>query len=172
MALSTNTARNLANGVIVFKDGGASSLQKSLTIAIDMGDLKWTENVETHLVHKRKTIAGRTFGRDQACELTFTLIYEAYRGDSSEDVTTPMDVINKEGGAAGWTSTEPSGPHSFDVEFQVTSPETGVDHELIVFPSCCKKTAEFTEGEDYNKIAVTLESLAVKPTVTRVASFS
>lgn len=157
--------RNLNHGKLLIKGAGSG---QSHTIPIEVGNLKWTEAQETHRIHARQTQKEYAVGRDQPCEVSFTIAYEAYRGDGTE--VTPVDALTKSGGAASWTSQEASGPYAVELEFQITSPDT-TKHEKVVFPDFHHKSIEVSEDEDFNKIVVTGESKATRPTVTRVTSF-
>lgn len=157
--------RNLTHGQLVIKDGGGSSV-KSLTIPIEVGNLKWSEPSEAHPIHDRKTLVAFAEGRDQPMEVSFTIAYEAYTGDTAE--TTPVDALTKTGVVGStWVSTESSGPYAVDLEFTLSSPDTSKT-EVIILPNFHKENLEISEDEDFTKIAVTGKCRASRPTVTRV----
>jgi hypothetical protein len=166
--------KNLTDGKLVIFDGGASGAQQSLEVPIELGNLRWTEPNPTLEVHARGALVEHNPGREQPCEVSFSFAYQTYTQDTSSGSTetspTPVDALKGEGGASSWVSTRPR-PYSVDLEFRVTSYETGIKHELVLFPDFHRTGIEVNEEEDVTKVNVTGKILGTAPTVTRVASF-
>ena len=156
--------KNLNHGSLRIVGAGSG---ESLTIPIEVGDLRWVELTENHVVNARQALSEIAEGRVQAMEVSFTMAWTNYFGDDSTSEVTPPDALTQSGGASGWTTQATNGRYATELQFYVLDPVTATKDEKFVFPKFHLSRLEPGEDEDFNKIAVTGICLAARPTVTR-----
>lgn len=155
--------RNLRDGVITIKDGAGTP--NSLTVALDMGDLKFDEKRNYIQVLDRGVLDHVRAGDEEAVPLSFSA--KINRFGVASGTPTIRDALTKLGGAAGWTSTGSSHePYCTTIVFQINDPASGgTDHEVLTFSKFFVETITYEEGDEFNTVSVSGFSFATKPTV-------
>lgn len=140
--------RNLRDGILKVKDNGANSI----TLALDMGDLTWTEHNNIVQVDDRGALDHVRNGDQQAVELSFSIKVDRLHATSGNP--TLRQALKKVGQAASWASVGAAAePYMVKLEFTITDP-AGVVNEVITFNRFIQTETEYAEGEEYNTYSV------------------
>lgn len=159
--------RSLRDGVLVIKDGTGSPL--TVTVACAEGDLSWTQTKEYREQWCRDTLTGKREGRQQGCEVSFSLKVDhliSYT-DNSSDPVTPYEILDNTGSA--FTTTAARGDHyAVTLQFTVSDPDAGNSgtDEVITFTTFAPESIQFQEGDD-NMLTVSGKCLETRPTIAR-----
>lgn len=160
----TDHTRNLRDSTLVLVDG-TTPTPNELTIVLDNGNLAFTETANVQTIYNRGKIAHRREGDETEMEVSFTIkfVQWSYNAGASDGISVP-DALKNRGGAASWESTDAScAPFAVDLQFRIGNPcEEGSD-EVLTFPKFTVTSMAFSEGEEFNTIAVTGRSLAATP---------
>ena len=157
------TTRNLRDGQLQLKDG-ATPTPNALTLDLLEGNLTWSVKTNVITVLDRGTIDHQRAGDDSPMEISFSA-----KVVNLSDVTTPTlyDALHKYRSAAGWTSTETdSDLFHLNLNFTLDDPtdaSAGTD-EHIAFGSVAVTSFDFSEGDEYSTVAVSLISKGTRPT--------
>jgi len=160
----TNLVRNLRDGELVIKDGGA----KSLTVLLDQGDLSWTQRLQTIEVKDRGSITSGHLrkGDDEPVALSFSARWTQLIGTSGDPLQLYELLTFRSG--AGITSTSSAGQQeTLTFEFTVTDP-AGVASEKITFSRVYRETLTMSEGDEANTITFSGKAFQVAPGITRI----
>lgn len=156
-------ARNLNDGVLKVKDGSATP--KSLTVALDQGELKWERKTAVQPIYDRKTIKGQRRGRDQIVDISFRVAYDFIAGDTSGTTPSLSEVLHGDGLAAtlGWTSKDKTNSdYVVDLEFTITAPSgSGEKNEVITFSKFAVTGYAPAEAEHVSMIEVKGQATAI-----------
>lgn len=168
MAL-TNIVRNLRDGELKIEDG--TGTPEDLTLALDNGDLSWSETENDVQVLDRGVLDHPRDGDEAAVELSFSfmwtqLINATRSGGSAGSANTLYEMINDLG--TTYISVGASG-EKFQLKytFEVSDPSTGSNNERIVFGKVYKQSLECSEGDEANTVNFTGTDFETKPTITR-----
>jgi hypothetical protein len=155
---------------MVVKDGTGTPL--SLTLALDEGDLAWTNNHATREIMDRGALSHTRPGNEQVGDLSFSVKWVELLGKashSSVDAYTLYEMVENVGGA--FVSTSGAGQQfTLKYEFTVTDPAdstSGTGDELIVFAKAYPTSLECAEGDEYGTVKFTGRNFETKPTITR-----
>jgi len=158
--------RNMQDGSLKIKDGGSNEL----TIPVMEGDLSFVETTEAPVIMNRGTLYGMATPQETPLELSFTLKFEEWQGKSaSGSDPSPVDALRNRGNASTWSGTLTCGPYTVDLEFTISKPcsAAGEEDEVLTFADFHCDRLEFSEGEEYNTIAVSGRALVVYPASVR-----
>ncbi len=165
--------RNLRDGVITLRDG--SPTPKELEIVLDEGDLNFTEKEGIYAVKDRGVIDSYSYSDEEPIELSFTIKFQEWTSNHPTNVTAPRDALRKAGNAGAgepneWISThgDACGPYCVDIVFDIENP-CGSGRERLIFESFHCDDLNFTEGDEYDTIAVTGQSLTSRVESTHIS---
>lgn len=159
------TTRNLRDGKIILQDG--SSTPKTLEIPISAGDFAFTLNSPTFIIMNRGKINSRKNGDEMPTDLSFSVFFEQWSyGNGSASGISVADCFQGVGGASDWVSTDPCGPFSISIVFEMDNPCAVGEKEVLTFGKFHADTIAFKEGNEYNTLSITGKALQQKPTRT------
>ena len=154
--------RNLRDGVIKLKDGTGTPLE--LTLALDMGNLQFTEKVNHIQVKDRGVLDHTRPGDQEAVALSFGVKVD--RVSEASSPYTLRDALKAENSASAWVTVGNAWePYQLIVEFTINDPDTsGSDDETITFNKFHPEEIEFSEGDEFNELQCSGFSFETKPT--------
>lgn len=156
------TTHNLRDGRLFLKDGAGTP--NTLEVQLLEGELQFTNAKNRIVVMDRGDIDHVREGDQVPVALSFSFkhwkLYDA-------STPTPYQFLEKEGPAAGYTSTRAadSDVWCMDLDFYVVDALGGTD-EKVAFTDFFATSVQFAEGSDYNKVSVQGQALQVKPTLS------
>lgn len=163
----TLLARNLRDGQLVIADGASATL----TLALDNGDLSWTETLNPIEILDRGVLDHVRDGDQAPVELSFSsmwtnLVNASLSAASGGDANTVYEMLNNIGET--YTSVGATG-EKFQLQFTftVTDP-AGNNSEQIVFAKVYATSIECSEGDDSNTLNVSARDFETRPTITPV----
>lgn len=161
--------RNLRDGQLVISDGHVTP--KTLTLALDMGDLSWTRPVETIEIKDRGVLDHTRPGDQMSCEMSFSARWTQLIGYT---VTTTnghclYEMLNNV--ESVYTSTSGAGQqHTLKYEFSVTAPGgTTANGEKITFAKVYATSINPSEGAESNMINFQGRDFETQPTIVRLS---
>ena len=160
--MATFNTRNLRDGVVTFKSTTVGATAVHQTIALDEGDLSWTQTQNVIEVSDRGVLSHIRAGDQAATDISFTLKYQNLQVDTA---TTPYEAIRGVGAASTWKSTDSSDTYTISTFFQVFN-TSDVLEETLRFDLFYWQSIEFSEGDEYSTLAVTGRSFTTAPTIT------
>lgn len=168
------SVRNLRDGIITLRDG--SPVPKELEIVLDEGDLSFTEREPIFAVKDRGEVDSWSLADEEPTPVSFTIKFQEWTSSHATDVTAPRDALRKAGNAASgmtneWISThdDACGPYCVDIVFDILNP-CGSGRERIIFESVHCDELTFTEGDEYDTIAVSGQALNARVESTHLAT--
>jgi len=157
--MATFNTRNLRDGVVTLYDLTRTA---HMTIALDEGDLSWTQTQNVIEVMDRGVLDHIRAGDESPMDISFTIKYQNLQADT---VTTAYEAIRGVGEAATWDSTRNEDVYCFSADFRVLN-TSDTTEETISFRDCFYTSLEFSEGDEYDTLAVTGRSFTTAPTIT------
>jgi len=162
--------RNLTDGQIVIKDGTTTPL--SVTIDCDEGDLSIVVHKDRKVIMNRGDLDHVREGVSVPVDLSFTVMFSEFYTDEASSYT-PYELLMQQGDATSAASTRADSAEAYcvDVEFTITNPDadTGEKDELIKVDDFFVEEITFTEGDEYNTLAVSGRAMITSPTITKEA---
>jgi len=166
----TNIVRNLRDGQLVVSDG--TGTPETLTLALDNGDLSWSEPENDVQILDRGVLDHVRDGDEAPIELSFSamwtnLVNATEAGGSAGSANQLYEMINDSGGST-YASVGSAG-HKYQLKyaFTVTDPSTSSNTELIAFNKVYKQSLECSEGDDANTISFSGIDFETSPTITQ-----
>jgi len=175
MASGKNT-RNLRHSSLAVQDG--QTAVNTLAIAIDEGNLTFTEERQGVVVNNRGELDHWSKGESMPVNLSFTIKFDEYASR-----TTRAVVADDAGGAVtgyslrgflrnqGGDLTSTNGRNDIfttDLKFTITDPVvTGDEQEILTFTDFYADSFTFSEGDEYNTVAVSGRALVETPVSAR-----
>ena len=168
--------RNMRHGSILLKD--AQATPNSLAIDIDEGNLSFDEATPGVVVKNRGALDHWSKGEEQPVTLSFTLKFTQYGSRSAKSIAgagaggavtgfSARDFLEN----AGSLLTSASGRtdvFTCDVWFTIVNPVvTGDQQEILKFTNFKCENLKFSEGAEFNTIAVSGRALLTTPTSAR-----
>lgn len=151
--------RNLRDGTLVIKDGAATPA--SITVTLEEGNLRWTERSPAHIIKDRGVLDHARKAPDEPVDWEFTLMFQSL---SKHATTTEYDALTKTGGAAAWTSDEPtSDVYAVTLEFTIADPASG--SEVITFARAIPEEISFEEGDEFDRLTARGRAVITRPSV-------
>ena len=164
--MADERTRNFRDGVMKIEDGDSSSI----VVALDMGNLSWSEARNRVNVLDRGALDHVRNGDEEPVTLSFGCKYRYLRSDSEEsgEDISPHEALTQGGRASDWTSTGGTGePYACQVTFWILNPDTDSKDEKLVFGKCRLISPSFSEGDEANEISFELQDFETAPTITR-----
>ena len=168
--------RNLMHGSLSLQDAQAN--KNTLAIDIDEGNLTFDEATPGVVVKNRGALDHWSKGEEQPVNVSFTLKFTQYGSRSSKSI-----VAASAGGAvtgfsardflqnAGSLLTSASGRtdvFTCGLVFSISNPvSTGDQAEVLTFTNFKVESLKFSEGAEFNSIAVSGRALLTTPASAR-----
>lgn len=158
--------RNLRNGTLVLKDGSGSP--KTLTVALDEGDLRWIERQQTIEILDRGVLDHTRPGDQLPVDLSFSAKWTQLLGKEADSGNALQLYEFLHGlSATGVVSTSPTGQQfTLTFEFTVADPASSND-ELITFTKVFRQSLTMNEADRANLITFSGRAFITRPTITR-----
>lgn len=158
--------RNLRDGELVIKDNGGAN---SLTVALDEGDLSWSETHNVVNVLDRGDLSHVRVGDQAPVAGSFTLKFVEFLSSGSGSGPTPYEGLTQTGAASEWTSTNDDNGdvYTVQVEFTISNPDSAGSDEKLTFAKVCPTSIEFREGDEYDTLSVEFQDFEVQPTIAK-----
>ena len=171
MVSGVNT-RNLRHSSMSVADNAAVN---TFAIAIDEGNLSFTEERTGVVVNDRGELDHWSKGEAMPVSINFTIKFDQYGARSA--TTEPGGAVtgyslrnflrNAEGAALVSTNGR-TDIFTVDLSFTITNPAaSGDEQEVLKFSDFYCDSFQFSEGDEYNTIAITGRALVETPTSTR-----
>lgn len=158
--------RNLTDGVLTVKDG--SGTPKTLTVALDAGELKWSRKRALNPVYNRGSIASVRKGRDQMFDVSFKVAFDFLAGDTAGTTPSLSEALHGDGLAAssGWVGKDVSNGSAYciDLSFEITAPGDSSKSETVVLGKFFVESLDVSDGEGANMVDVKGRCLTVTAT--------
>ncbi len=153
------TTRNLRDATMFIRDGSPSP--NEMEIPLSEGDLKFTEKKNAFVVYNRGKIHSRKQGDEAVLDLSFTIKFEQWQYRQGITGLSPIDAlkISEVAKTAGWVSTDPCGPNAVTVIFRIYNPCNRAEYEDLTFNKVHFMEFAFSEGNEYNTVAVKGDAL-------------
>ena len=160
--------RNLRDGQLAINDGSPSP--NTITLALDEGDLVWTERSRVVNVLDRGDLSHMRQGDEQPVTGRFTLKFVEFISSGAPADPTPYEVLNRIGAAASWTSTNDDNGDVYTLElvFTITNPDPSGSDETVTFAKLCPARIELSEGDEYDTLSVEFQDFETAPTIAKL----
>jgi len=170
---SSTTTKNLRDGSMQVWDGTGTPLK--ITLDLLEGNLTFTETINTVNVLDRGSLDHQRTGDEAAVTGSFTAKYTEFISDSG-DGPLLYEVLTDTGEAASdnWISTSATATDvwTLTVYFSILDPDTAdsTRYENVKFSKFSPTSIEFSEGDEFDTIAVSFQAFEVRPTITKTAA--
>lgn len=169
--------RNLRHGSLSLQDGQANV--NTMSIAIDEGNLTFTEAREGVVVKQRGELDHWSKGEAQPVQVSFGIKYDAYKSKSTQaivaaDAGGPVTGFSvrdflKNGGGLLTSTSGRDDIYTCDLIFSVEDPTIGDtdEAEVLTFSDFYTDRLNFNEGDEYNTVQVEGRALLESPSSAR-----
>lgn len=152
--------KNLRDGIIRIFDG-TTGTRNEIEIVCDAGDLTFTPPTyrKAKVIMDRGTRSHlRGDAQDPSTSGSFTVQFKEFLKQDSNPIT-PYEALAKKGGAAAWVSTndDGGGVDTIGIEFEIVTPTSTEQNEIITFSKCFNIKIEFSEADEANTLKVSFE---------------
>ena len=155
--------RSLKDGTIVLADAGGTAGANKVTVTVEEGDLSYTERSPANIISDRGVLDHARKANEEPLELSFSVRFQSF---SLHSTLTVYDMLTKTGGAAAFTSDEPSSDvWAIIVEFTIADPAGG-SSEVVTFARFLPEEISFQEGDPHNALSVSGRGVETAPTIT------
>ncbi len=173
---SGKNTRNLRHGSLSVQDGQTNV--NTLAIAIDEGNLTFTEERTGVVVNHRGELDHWSKGEATPVNLSFTIKFDEYASKTTQAIVTASaggavtgfslrDFLRDGGGLLESTNGR-SDIFTTDLIFVVSNPAaTGDQDETLQFSDFYADSLSFSEGDEYNTIQVSGRALLETPASAR-----
>ena len=160
--------KNLQDGELVVNDNVA----ETITVALDVGDLRFTEHRAVKQIDDRETLSHMRKGPEAPVDVSVSAKFVEMIKQTGASDPTLREALLGIGAAAAWVSTggDSCDVHCVELVFTIVSCTTGEDYETITFAKFHAETVEFSEGSDYNVISVSGIDYETSPSVAKTAA--
>ena len=171
MVSGINT-RNLRHSTLSLQDG--QTLVNTLAIAIDEGNLSFTEERTGVVVNNRGELDHWSKGEAMPVSLNFTIKFDQYASRTTRAIVAASaggavtgysirDFL-KDGGSLLTSTNGRTDIFTSDLIFTITDPVlTGDEAEVLTFNDFHVDSLQFSEGDEYNTVAITGRALVETP---------
>ena len=156
--------RNLRDGVLTIKDG--TGTPNTLTVALDSGDLTWTQRQNRVQVMDRGSLDPPRAGDEAPVSVSFSVKLD--RVSEASSPVTVYDALTRTRSASTWNTTG-VGYEGYMVilAFVINDPEPGgSDDETITFNKFFHEALPVSEGDEFNTLEVSGVDFETSPTYT------
>ncbi len=186
MTAALNT-RNLRHGHLKLIDGqsGTGSAANTLVVPIDEGNLSFDEATPGVVVKNRGALDHWSKGEEQPVTVSFTIKFDAYKSKTTQAIVpdsgdagsgpdggpvvgfTVRDFLENGGGLL--TSTNGRNDNfTVSLEFTIDNPmSSGDENEVLTFTQFKCENLKFSEGAEFDTVAVSGRGLLTSPTSVR-----
>jgi len=146
----TTITRNLRDGTVKFLDASTNSL----SLAIDEGDFKSTESENTRNITDRGALDHIRTGDEEPSTFSVSVKFTQWYGAGATLQT--LKELKDNPAALSWSSTAATGePRTFTTLIETVDPGATAWVESYTLTRCRVNTLEFSEGDEYNTLALT-----------------
>lgn len=155
--------KNLRDGTIKIADDGGTGGSDVITVAVEEGNLQWTETNPVDMISDRGTLDHARQGNDVPVEGSFSILYQDHLDPNSATIT-PYEAVTQQGAAAGWGSDASNGGDGYAVilEFTMTDPAGG-SSEVVTFTEAYVEIVDFAEATPANTMTFNFRALITRP---------
>lgn len=155
--------RNLRDATVVIADDGGSGGPDNITLALEAGNLQWTESKPVAFIRDRGVLDHARLAPDEPVAFSMTLLFETFLDPNSATITA-YEALTGTGAAAGWTSDASSGGDGYAVIIEVTinDPAGGTD-EVVTLAEAYIESIEFAEGDESNTLSISGRANITRP---------
>ena len=154
--------RSLRDGTIKIADNAGTGGANVITVAVEEGDLSFTERHPANIVLDRGVIDHARKANDEPVELSFSIRFQYFLGGG---VINPYEALTKTSGAAAWTSDlANTDVYAVVIEFTIDDPAGGAD-EVLTFANFIPEEISFTEGDPHDSLSVSGRAVITAPTI-------
>lgn len=175
MPSGVNT-RNLSHGSLSLEDGQANV--NTMAIAIDEGNLTFTEAREAAMVMQRHELDHWSRGPAQPVRVSFQIKFDAYKSRTTQAIVaadaggavTGFSVRDflKNGGGLLTSVGGRTDVFTCTLIFTIANPmASGDENEVLRFTDFVTDQLTFSEGDEYNTVAVEGRANLESPASTR-----
>lgn len=173
---SGKNTRNLRHGTLSVQDGQAAV--NTLAIAIDEGNLTFTEERSGVVVNNRGELDHWSKGEATPVQVSFTIKFDEYASKTTRAIEAAAaggavtdyslrGFLRNEGGELTSTNGR-TDIFTVDLKFSISNPAaTGDEAEVLQFSDFYADSFNFSEGDEYNTVAVSGRALLETPASTR-----
>jgi len=159
-------SKNLRDGVIKIQDATPTT-PKEVTVAIEQGDLKWTEEHPIIEVSDRGVLDHVREGDEVSVKGSFSVKFCQFLKQTSESVPGIYEALLQKGSATGWVSAGDACKYACKIIFEISDCIAGNQNEKITFAKVYITKVSFEEG-DPDKMVFDFIDLEKAPTITKV----
>lgn len=173
---SGKNTRNLRHGTLSVQDG--QTAVNTLAIAIDEGNLTFTEERSAVFVNNRGELDHQSKGEATPVNISFTIKFDEYASKTTRAIVAAdaggavtdyslRGFLRNEGGDLTSTNGR-NDVFACDLIFSIVNPATtGDEAEVLTFSDFVADSFNFSEGDEYNTIAVSGRALVETPASAR-----
>lgn len=156
--------RNLRDASIKIADNGGTGGGNVITVAVEEGNLQWTERNPADFISDRGTLDHARQGDDEPVEGSFAVLFQTFLDPNSATIT-PYEALTQQGGASAWVSAASSGGDGYATKIEVTITDpNGGSSEVILFGEVYTEESAFAEASPSDTLAFSFRSLETRPT--------
>lgn len=155
--------RSLRDGLIKIADNSGTGGANVITVAVEEGDLSFTERHPANVILDRGVIDHARKANDEPVELSFSIRFQYFLGGG---VINPYEALTKTSGASAWVSDlANTDVYAVQIEFTIDDPAGGAD-EVLLFNNFIPEEIQFSEGDPHDTLSVSGRAVITAPTVT------
>jgi len=168
--MADKVTKNMRDGILKLLDG-TSPTPKEFEFIFEEGDLEFTEVQNVTNILDRGKLSHFREGDDEPVGISFTLKYVELLSQTSDPGPSFREALKHIGKASSWTST--SADSCTDIitntlQFDVKSPCPGEESERMTFRKFYHTNLNFSEGDEFNTVAVEGVAYVKEADVTKV----
>lgn len=158
--------KNLRDAVLKIQDATPTT-PNEVTVAIEQGDLKWTEEHPIIEVLDRGVLDHVRTGDEVSVKGSFSVKFCQFLKQTSETVPGVYEALTRKGSATGWVSTNTAAcTYACKLEFTINDCVTANQDEKIVFAKVFVTKISFEEG-DPDKLSFDFVDFETAPTISK-----
>ena len=155
--------KSLRDGTVKIADASGTGGGNVVTVDVEDGDFQYTEKNPANIILDRGVLDHARLANEEPVELSFSMKYQSHTLHVSP---SPYDALTKTGGAAAWTSDEPSSDvYAVIIELTMSDPAGGAS-EVLTFARFIPETIEFSEGDPNNVLRCSGRAVITAPALS------
>lgn len=158
--------KNLRDGILKIADNSGQAGANKITVALDEGDLRFTETKGYIQVSDRGVLDHVRPGDQVAVTLSFGCKFVGFQVDSN--AISVYEALTMTGGASAWVSANgaTSDVYATELTFEIYDADiTPAVMDTLVFDKFHMESIEFSEGADNNTLAVSGFAFITAPSI-------
>ena len=155
--------RSLRDGTVKIADDGGTAGPDVVTVDVEEGDFAYTERSPINVIHDRGVLDHSRLADEEPLSYSVGMRFQSF---STHATITPYDAVTKTGGAAAWTSDEPSSDvYAVILELAVTDPAGGASETITIARAAIEEVA-FAEGNPHDTLAFSGRAMVTRATLS------